>query len=105
MTRRVIRPLLVERDLARAADYIRQNNLDAAIRFLAATEEDFLFLAEMPTLGGEWESSRPNQTGLRAWPIRGFENYVIIYRPLRDGVAIVRVIHGARDMDSILSNE
>jgi toxin ParE1/3/4 len=105
MNHRVIRPLLVEQDLQNAAEYIARHNLDAAIRFLDAAENDFQFLAAMPTLGSPWESSRPEQSVYRTWPVRGFENYIIVYRPVRHGVAIVRVIHGARDIKSILANE
>jgi toxin ParE1/3/4 len=28
-------------------------------------------------------------------------NYLIFYRPLADGIEIVRVLHGARDIDSL----
>jgi toxin ParE1/3/4 len=41
------------------------------------------------------------------WSIRGFQNYIVFYRPLEDGVDVVRVIHGARDIQAIFdeSNE
>ena len=35
--------------------------------------------------------------GLRSFPIG---RYVIFYEPLPDGVAIARVLHGARDIDA-----
>ena len=35
------------------------------------------------------------------WSIRGFQNYIVFYRPLEDGVDVVRVIHGARDIQAI----
>ena len=36
-----------------------------------------------------------------------FENYLIIYRPLddRDGIELVRVLHGARDIERLLSDQ
>lgn len=36
--------------------------------------------------------------GLRSFPVG---RYVIFYRIVQDGVEIVRVLHGARDLDSI----
>jgi len=39
---------------------------------------------------------------VRLWRVRGFENYLIFYRPLADGVQIERVIHAAQDYQQIL---
>jgi len=39
---------------------------------------------------------------LRRWPVRGFENWLIFYQIKRHGVEIVHVIHGARDIESLL---
>jgi len=32
----------------------------------------------------------------------GFENWLIFYQPKRDGVQIVHVLHGSRDIASLL---
>ena len=40
---------------------------------------------------------------MRRWPVKDFENWLVFYLPKRDGVEIVRVLHGARDLDSIFS--
>lgn len=92
----------LERDLNAAVDYIGERNPDAGLRFLAAAEDAFERLAAMPGMGGLWESPNPRLAGLRVWPIRGFENYLIFYRPLPDGIAVARVIHGSRDIERIL---
>jgi plasmid stabilization system protein ParE len=42
-----------------------------------------------------------SQTGLRRWRVRGFENFMIFYHPLSNGIEIVRVLHGARDIESL----
>jgi plasmid stabilization system protein ParE len=31
--------------------------------------------------------------------VKGFENYLIFYRVIRDRVEIARVMHGARDLE------
>jgi toxin ParE1/3/4 len=56
----------------------------------------------MPLLGGEWLTGRAAYTGLRFWTLREFPMYVVIYRPLPDGVEILRVVHGARDLGRLL---
>jgi toxin ParE1/3/4 len=54
-------------------------------------------LAKYPEAGRE----RPEiAAGLRSFPIG---KYVLFYRPIHDGVEIVRVLHGSRDIDSIFS--
>jgi toxin ParE1/3/4 len=40
--------------------------------------------------------------GLRSFPIG---RYMIFYEPLPDGVVIVRVLHGARDIDTQFESE
>ncbi len=39
------------------------------------------------------------------WPIRGFENYLVFYRPIEEGIEVTRVLHGARDIRGILEEE
>ena len=38
-----------------------------------------------------------NFAGVRMWRVAGFENFLIFYRPLKDGVAIERVFHAKQD--------
>jgi toxin ParE1/3/4 len=42
---------------------------------------------------------RPSLRRVRRWPVSGFERWLIFYLPRRDGVDIVRVLHGARDIE------
>jgi hypothetical protein len=36
--------------------------------------------------------------GLPSFRVRGFDNYLIFYKPIQEGIAIFHVIHGARDL-------
>ena len=47
----------------------------------------------------------PRLTGLRVFPVRGFPKHLIFYRPVADGIELVRVLHGARDVAAILAEE
>ena len=73
--------------------YISQEDLDAAIRWIDQIEAAVALLAERPRVGrrridlGE---------GLRSYPTAG---HVIVYRPLENGVRILRVLHGSRDIE------
>ena len=86
--------------------YAREAGLRIADRFLAAAEETFRLLAGMPGMGTRYEHDHPALAELRVFPLSSrFKAYVVFYRPVADGVEIVRVLHGARDLRRILAEE
>jgi toxin ParE1/3/4 len=72
--------------------YIARDNVEAADRFIRAIVSRFPQLADMPHIGRSREELSPH---LRSFPVG---RYIIFYRPVKDGVEIVRVLHGARDI-------
>jgi toxin ParE1/3/4 len=86
-------------DLLQHYVYIGQDNLDAAERFLRVAQEAFEKLSQMPGMGRLRKFTLPELNDVRSWPVRGFENYVIFYRAMGSGIEILRVLHGARDID------
>ena len=78
-------------DLDEIWSYIAQDNADAADRFIRAIVSRFPAFASMPHMGPQRKDLSPR---LRSSPVG---NYVIFYRPMKNGVEIVRVLHGARD--------
>jgi toxin ParE1/3/4 len=89
------------RDIDDIAEYIATDNLDVAIELCLAVEDAVEKLAEMPGMGRLREFQNPALSPIRSWPVRGFRNYLIFYRPLPDGIEVLRVVHGARDVDSL----
>jgi len=59
----------------------------------------FHLLAEQPMLGRSRDELAP---GLRSIPLG---RYVIFYEVIPDGISIVRVLHGARDLGSLFEGE
>ena len=92
-------------DLDEQSDYIAQNNLDAALRFFDSARQSFSQLARTPGIGSPYEVSNPRLQGLRKWPVRGFEKYLIFYLVRDDRLEVVRIIHAARDIPAILAEE
>ena len=43
--------------------------------------------------------------GLRVFRVKGFERILVLYLPLSDGVEILRVVHGSRNLQSLLRRE
>ena len=81
-----------EEDLIEIWIYIAQDSPGAADRVLDEIEERFHALADNPLMG----RLRPDI----ALELRYFTvgKYLILYRTVPDGVQVVRVIHGARDL-------
>jgi toxin ParE1/3/4 len=100
----VIRPR-ADTDIEELADYIAGDSPRAALRFYEATRATFHFLASMPEIGEACLFREPAHANLRMWPVKGFKKYIIFYRPVSDGVEIVRVIHAARDFEAIFGPE
>ncbi len=105
MTRRIIKSDLALNDLEEQAEYIRLRSPKAALRFLDAAEALFRQLASMPGMGERFEAVNPLFDDLRCVPIPKFPSQVVYYKPLRDGIVVIRVLHGARDADRIFGQD
>jgi toxin ParE1/3/4 len=97
------RPIVI-RDLIEQATYIAQDNLDTAERFLVVAEETFQLLGRMSGIGKLCSFSNPQLSGIRQYAIKGFKNYLIFYRATDSEVEVLRVLHGARDLEAILED-
>ena len=85
--------------------YTRIGTLPSARRFLAEAEATFKRLAVMPGLGTRYEPSEPLYADLRYFPVSRFRNYIVFYREIPGGIEVFRVLHGARDISGILTEE
>jgi toxin ParE1/3/4 len=98
------RPQVI-RDLIDLATYIAEDNLEVSDLFLQAAEETFKQLAKRPQMGKMTQFSNPFLAGIRQQAIKGFRKYLVFYFPIDEGVEILRVIHGARDIEAILDED
>src|SRR5258708_2018311 len=67
--------------------------------FRSAVEATYAELAAMPLMGSP---GKVRDRDVRLWRVRGFESYLVAYRPHREGVAIERLIHAKQDYTRIL---
>ena len=87
---------VIRRTLASAEDYriiwrfIAQDNVDAASRLLRNFDERLAMLAAHPLAGRSRSHLLKN---LRSFSVG---EYILFYRPVRDGIELLRVIHGTR---------
>lgn len=82
-------------DLAHIWHYIALDSVGAADRLVARIDAVAHRLADMPGLGPLRTELAAN---LRSFPLG---RYIIFYRPIPEGIEIIRVLHGARDIASI----
>lgn len=91
----------VEEELWLIWRHIAQDNPDAATRVVEAAFETFAALTGHPRLGRARKFKDPRLRGMRSIGVRGFPNYLIFYRVIREVVHIHHVYHGARDIDAL----
>lgn len=102
MPRRIRKSNEARRDLREHFLYLARLNVTLARRFLRAFDNAVEQLVEMPEMAGRWEPLHPGPEELRVWTIRRFPNYLIFYRIIADGIEVVRVLHGAQDIERLL---
>jgi toxin ParE1/3/4 len=95
MSGRFRRTLAAKADLLEIWSFIADNNPDAATRMLLKLDRAMSRLARNPGIGRPRPELLP---GLRSYVARP---YVIFYTTGEDEIDIVRVLHGARDIESI----
>ncbi len=86
-------------DLVEIWDYIADDSEARADAFIESIDQTLHSLAEYPKIGRVRDEIAIN---LRSFPIG---RYVIFYRKFSEGIEIVRVLHSARDLDMIFSQD
>lgn len=87
-----------ELDLVEIGAYIARDNEQAAQRLIERVLVKCQSIAENPRLGRARDELRP---GLRSLCVG---NYLIFYRLMNSAVQVVRVLHGARDLESLFND-
>ena len=86
------------RDLFEIARHLGRTTRPAADRFLAAADATFARLATFPELGAPWIDNDPELSSIRCASVDGFRSHIVYYRPIPEGIEILRVAHSARDI-------
>jgi len=81
-------------------DFIAADNQDAADRIVDELFAAFERLAEWPGIG--YTRSDLSQADVRFWTVR---SYLVVYREKPLPLQIVAILHGARDIPSIIGTD
>ncbi len=82
-------------DLERIGDYIAVGNPAAAEAFVRDMVAKCELLASSPGIGRDRSDIRPNT---RSFPVG---HYVVFFQVVPDGIEVLRILHGARDVRSL----
>jgi toxin ParE1/3/4 len=103
VNRRLLRTPRADRDVAEALAYLlREAGESPARRFLAGLEETYDLVLARPEVGRLYISEAPSLSELRVFRVRRFERYLVFYELSDEVVRVVRVLHGSRDLWTIL---
>ena len=100
-----IRPRAIE-DIERCAGYLEETATPkVALRFRSAIVEAISQIEAMPGAGSPRKVDNRRLSGLRMWIVPRFQNYLLFYLTPSGGAEIVRLFHGAQDVNGILEGE
>lgn len=86
---------LAREDLGDIWDYVAESDVERADMLLDLIYEKCQRLAEYPEIGRARHELLVN---LRSFTVK---NYVIFYQPTDDGIEVLRVLYGARDIHRV----
>ena len=94
----------VDDDIYQIAVYLLGENESAAHRFVDAVQNTLKNLAQMPGMGSIKNFQDPALFEVRSWRVHGFRNYLIYYFIVDDGIDVLAILHGARDIERLLED-
>ncbi|OUL31157.1 plasmid stabilization protein [Nostoc sp. T09] len=86
-------------DLEEICEYIARSNLKAASKLFDNICQKCKLVASFPNMGKSYGSLVSN--------LRGFfvDDYIVFYYPTEDGISIISVASGYRDIESLFTDE
>jgi len=82
-----------------------QATVDVAERYVTAVDRTCARLAKLPQSGTLYDSGVERLAGMRHVPVSGFAPYFLFYLPHGGSIEVVRILHGARNVEDLFSQE
>jgi plasmid stabilization system protein ParE len=92
------------KDILRQFEYyhIEKDAETVANRFMVAVQAAISQVCRHPGIGAPKTLENTKLAGLRSWPVKGFSEIRVYYLVSKEVVRIIRVLHGKRDIQSLL---
>ncbi|HZZ77222.1 MAG TPA: type II toxin-antitoxin system RelE/ParE family toxin [Gemmataceae bacterium] len=85
--------------------YLAQHTTATAVRFAQAVDATLEWIALFPESGPVFESENPTLQGIRFRSVRGFPSFLVFYRMVEQGVYVMRIVDGRRDLTRVLTGK
>jgi toxin ParE1/3/4 len=82
-----------------------QATTEVAERYFAAVDETCARLAKQPRSGTPYDAGLARLEGMRRAPVTRFTAYLVFYLPRAGGIDVIRVLHGAQDIEHLFAEE
>jgi toxin ParE1/3/4 len=92
-------------DMWEVVEYLGADDPDVALRFVDRVEATVAGLERMPGIGDAAPFADPRYAGIRRTTVRNFRKYVVYYRERADGIELLRLLHGSRDIRTIFGTD
>jgi len=91
-------------DIEQDMDYLKgKAGNETAVRYYQSVRSAFRKLSKQPGLGRTRPELSPS--GIRSWRVDPpFQDWLIFYQSTEEGLDIIRVKHGAMDIESLFEN-
>ena len=87
--------------LEQAEWYEGQSGVELGIRWEKAVTASLLRISQNPRAAAHCSFKAHELRGMRRIPVPGFPKHLIFYQLQRSRVVVLRVVHGARDLESL----
>src|SRR5436309_3849221 len=91
-----------DQDIDDAALYFARDNIELGLRFYDAVDATLRKIHKHPNRHPRYEFSHPRLQNVRKRSVIGFPKYLVFYHVTSNAVEVIRVLHGARDIPSVL---
>jgi toxin ParE1/3/4 len=88
-------------DLEAIWGYIAEDNPEAANHVVESARRTCANLAQHPELGPFRRFPKNDPPNIRYFVLTDYPNYSIFYRIVPGGIEIIRILHSARDLDTL----
>lgn len=92
----------VSDDLVTIVSLLAWDRPDVADKFIQIVQSRFRFLAENPFAGRLFDPDDADVSEIRMFPVKKGWPWIIFYKPVTDGVVILRVLDGRRNYKGLL---
>jgi toxin ParE1/3/4 len=103
---RIVLSEMAVSDILEQADwYEAQAESKLAARWEKAVTSVLLRISQRPAAGKLCKFQSDELVGTRRTPVSGFSKHLIFYQVHEKEILILRVVHGARDLESLFSGD